>query len=307
MSAVIVMMDTLRDRLSHLTAISRLCPCSTMSGSMTEIHIVALVLTGAVQGLVGGAIGAGGGWLMTPVQYWAYVDMGIPSDIAIRMAFATGLFVMLPTMAGSAWGHHKRRSVWWNAALVMGGCGVAGAFGGAMVASHLPADPLKMVFGATVLFIGLRMLTAGSPVISAEPKFKAWTWVIWAVPIGFMSGLIGIGGGVFMVPVMTLVFGFPVHLAIGTSVAAISIMSVGGILGYVVGGMSAVGIPSPSIGYIYIWPWLCLVGASLLTIQVGVRIAHRVPAKQLTWVFSVLALYIGLRMLGLFDWVDWPI
>lgn len=274
---------------------------------MTEIHIVALALTGAVQGLVGGAVGAGGGWLMTPVQYWAYVDMGIPSDIAIRMAFATGLFVMLPTMAASAWGHHRRRSVWWRAALVLGGCGVLAAFGGAMAASHLPAKPLKMVFGATVLLVGIRMLTAVPTTDKQEPGGSEWTWAVWAIPIGFMSGLIGIGGGVFMVPVMTLVFGFPIHLAIGTSVAAISIMSIGGIGGYMVSGLSVSGIPSPSIGYVYIWPWVCLTVTSILTTQLGVRIAHRVPAKQLTWAFSALALYIGLRMLGFFDWLDWPI
>jgi uncharacterized protein len=278
-----------------------------MSGSMTELHIVVLVLTGAVQGLVGGAIGAGGGWLMTPVQYWAYGDMGISADIAIRMAFATGLFVMLPTMAASAWGHNKRRSVWWNAALAMGGSGAFGAFGGAMVASQVSARPLEMAFGATVLLIGVRMLTAGSSATSREPAGKPRTWALWGFPIGFMAGLIGVGGGLFMVPVITLVFGFPIHIAIGTSVAAISIMSVGGILGYVAGGLSTDGIPSPSIGYIYIWPWLCLVGASLLTTQIGVRIAHRVPAKELAWVFGALALYVGLRMLGLFDWLDWPV
>jgi len=278
-----------------------------ISGWMAATHIIALVLTGMVQGLAGGALGVGGGWVMTPVQYWVYGDMGLASDVAIRMAFATGLFVMLPTMAASAWGHHRKRSVWWKPALIFGGCGLVGAFGGSTVASHVPPRPLEVVFGVTVLLIGMRIFTADVSRNSFVPRGRVWTWVLWALPIGFMAGLIGIGGGVFMVPLMALMFGFPMHLAVGTSVAAVSIMSIGGVAGYAISGVGVPEIPSPSIGYVYIWAWLCLVAGSIIMTQVGVRIAHRVPAKQLGWVFGALALYIGLRMLGLFEWLGWPI
>ncbi len=244
---------------------------------------------------------------MTPVQYWVYGDMGLASDVAIRMAFATGLLVMLPTMAASAWGHHRRHSVWWKPALILGGFGLVGAFAGATVASQIPARPLEVVFGATVLVIGVRIFTSDLSSTSQEPRGKTWTWALYAMPIGFMAGLVGIGGGVFMVPVMILVFGFPMPLAVGTSVAAVAIMSVGGVAGYVSSGIGVPEIPSPSIGYVYIWAWLALVSGSILMTQVGVRVAHRVPARQLGWVFGFVAIYVGLRMLGLFDWLGWPL
>jgi len=190
---------------------------------------------------------------------------------------------------------------------VFGGCGLAGAFGGATLASHVPARPLEIVFGATVLVIAVRIFTSDLSSTSAAPRGKTWTWALCAFPIGFMAGLIGIGGGVFMVPVMTLVFAFPMHLAVGTSVAAVALMSVGGVAGYVISGLGVEEIPSPSIGYVYIWAWLALVSGSILMTQVGVRIAHRVPARQLGRVFGIIALYIGLRMVGLFDWLGWPI
>lgn len=274
---------------------------------MTEVHIIALLCTGLVQGLCSGVLGAGGGWIMTPVQYWVYEDMGIASDVAIRMAFATGLFVIMPATAASAWGHHRRRAVWWRPALVMGCCGLIGSFCGATVASHVSATPLKVVFGVAVLAIGVRMLTAISSTSVEEPKDNLRLWVAAALPLSFMAGLIGVGGGVFLVPVMALAFRFPMHMAVATSAATISMISVGGIAGYIVNGIGVAGIPSPSIGYVYIWPWLCLAGTSIFMTQVGVHIAHRLPARTLVWIFSVAALYIGLRMIGVFDWLGLPL
>jgi uncharacterized membrane protein YfcA len=126
---------------------------------MSIVHIIVLLCTGLVQGFSAGVLGAGGGWILTPVQYWMYKDMGIVSDIAIRMAFATGLFVILPAAIASALGHHGRQAVWWRAALVLGSCGLVGSFGGATIASHVSASPLKIVFGVTVLAMALGMLT----------------------------------------------------------------------------------------------------------------------------------------------------
>jgi len=242
---------------------------------------------------------------MTPVQYWVYKDMvpEISSDIAIRMAFATGLFVILPAAASSAWGHHRRRAVWWKPALVMGGCGLVGSFCGATVASYVSASSLKIVFGVAVLAIAIRMLTAKPSTTTEGPKDNPRLWAAWAFPISFMAGLIGVGGGLFMVPIMVLVFRFPMHMAVGTSAATISMISVGGITGYIVNGLGVAGIPSPSMGYVYIWAWLCLAGTGIFMTQVGVRIAHRLPARQLEWIFSAAALYVGLRMIGVFSWL----
>jgi uncharacterized membrane protein YfcA len=68
-------------------------------------------------------------------------------------------------------------------------------------------------------------------------------------------------------------------------------------------GVGVAGIPSPSVGYIYIWAWLCLVSSSIAAVQLGVRAAHHLPAKKLGWVFSIIVLYVGLKMLGLFSWL----
>ena len=274
---------------------------------MTVGYVIALLGTGLVAGFAGGLLGVGGGFIMTPVQYWVYTEMGLSSDVAIRLAFGTNLLVFLPLATNSAWGHQRREAVWWKAALVLGSCGFIGALSGATAAAHIPGSILKIVFGAAVLAIAIRMLVALPSAVAEEPKDNAWLWVVWALPASFVSGLIGLGGGVLMVPIMVLAFKFKMHMAVGTSAAMMMVTSVGGLVGYMVNGLGVAGIPSPSVGYVYIWSWLCLAATSIATVQIGVRTAHRLPAKHLRRIFAVLAIYIGLRMLGLFGWLGWPI
>ena len=62
-------------------------------------HIIILLVTGIVVGFAGGLLGLGGAFIMTPVQYIVFSDMGLPADIAVKLAFGTSLLVVLPTAA----------------------------------------------------------------------------------------------------------------------------------------------------------------------------------------------------------------
>ena len=274
---------------------------------MPVAYIGALLGTGVAVGFASGLLGVGGCFIMIPVQFWVYTAMGMSADIAIRVAFGTNLFVVLPTAMSGAWGHHRKGAVWWKAALILGGCGLLGAYGGATAAAHIPGSVLKIIFGAAILAGGIRMLTARPPKIIEEPKDSPWLWVAWGLPLGIITGLIGIGGGVLMVPVMVLMLKFKMHQAVGTSTAMMILTSIGGLIGYIVNGLGVAGIPSPHIGYVHIWSWLALAGTSVAMAQVGAMIAHKLPAKQLRWIFIAVMFYMGLKMIGVFDWLGLPI
>jgi hypothetical protein len=113
-----------------------------------------------------------------------------------------------------------------------------------------------------------------------------------------VSGLTGLGGGVLIVPTLVLVLNFPVHIAVGTSVASIILTSLGGIVGYVVSGLGASGLPPYSIGYVNLPIWLCLAATSIPLAQLGARAAHALPAKPLRFIFIAFMVYAGLRMFG---------
>lgn len=268
---------------------------------MTTAHIVTLLVTGVSVGFASGLLGVGGAFIMTPIQYMVFTSMGVPADIAIKLAFGTSLMVILPTAASGAWRHHKEGAVWWKVALIMGSCGLACAFGGATLATHLPGATLKIVFGVIVLAAGAGMFIRRPTEASGEPKRNPWLWVASAAPIGLVTGLVGLGGGVLAVPVMVLALRLKMHDAVATSLAFIMFTSIGGIIGYIVNGLGVPGLPAYSIGYVHLGSWALLAGTSIGMAQVGARTAHRLPAKPLRYIFIGVMFYMGLRMLGVFD------
>jgi len=105
---------------------------------MSVAHIIILLATGVGVGFAGGLLGIGGGFIMTPVQYMIYTDMGLPTDTAIKLAFGTNLLVVLPTALSGTWRRSKQGVVYWKAAIIMGSCSSVAAFGGATLATILP-------------------------------------------------------------------------------------------------------------------------------------------------------------------------
>jgi len=274
---------------------------------MLITHIFILLGTGVGVGFASGLLGVGGGFIITPVQYLLFTNMGMSKDIAMKLAFGTSLLVILPTVASGAWRHHKKGAVRWKTAIIMGICGFMAAFGGATLATHLPGETLKIVFGVVVLASGTQMLISRPLKSGQEMKNNPWLWVAWAIPIGLVTGMTGLGGGVVAVPVMVLALKFKMHDAIATSLAMIIFTSAGGVVGYIVNGLGVPDLPAYSVGYVNLSTWFLLAVTSIGMAQVGAMTAHRLPARQLKWIFVAAQFYVALRMLGVFDWLGWPL
>ena len=269
--------------------------------------IIALLITGIGVGFASGLLGVGGCFIMVPVQYWVLTATGIDPTIAIRVAFGTNLLVVLPTALSGAIGHTRKGAVLWRAGIVLGVTGAFSSLLGGYVAAHLPGRILTTIFGLAILAGAERMLTAKPPKITEEPTKNLFTYFLWGLPLGFACGLIGIGGGVLMVPVMVVILKFRMHQAVGTSTAMMIFTSIGGVTSYIIEGLGVSGLPEYSIGYVNLLQWILLAGTSVPMAQVGVRTAHRLPAKQLRYVFIAVMVYMGLKMIGVFSWLHLPI
>jgi len=281
---------------------------------MTIVHIIILLSTGILTGFFSGLLGVGGGIIMTPAQDIVYAAMGVPEDITIKLAFGTTLLVILPTAISGTWRHHRKGVVRWRMAIIMGICTSITAFGAATLATRLPGAGLKVAFGILILATGIRMLTIQLPESEQEPKDNPWLWVAWAIPIGFITGITGLGGGILAIPVLVLALRFKMHSAVATSLAIMIFSSAGGVIGYIINGLGIPDLPAYSIGYVHLPSWFLLAVTSIGMAQVGAITAHRLPAKKIEYIFIALVFLMGLRMLGaglsllgVFDWLVWPI
>jgi uncharacterized membrane protein YfcA len=271
---------------------------------LTATHILILLAVGAGAGFASGLLGIGGGAIMVPVSYWVILAMGISPDIALRTAFGTSLLVILPTAISGSWGHNRRKAVRWKTALILGSCALAGALLGSYLATQILSDKiLKIGFGGLVLAVAIWMSLELLPKLrreAGEPRENFGLVAACGFPIGMVAGLTGVGGGVLIVPVLVLGLNFPMHIAVGTSVASIILASLGGIVGYIVNGLGVPGLLPYSIGYVNLTIWLCLAATSIPLAQLGAQAAHALPAKQLRYIFIAFIVYAGLRMIGVF-------
>lgn len=274
---------------------------------MTIVHIITLLATGVGVGFVGGLLGIGGAFIMTPVQYAIYIAMGLTTDIAIKLAFGTSLLVMLPTVASGAWRHSKQGLVRWKTAFIMGSCASVAAFGGATIAAYLPGMVLRIIFGIVTIVVGILMLVVKPQEAASESKNNYWLLIPLAIPVGILTGITGVGGGGMMVPILMLALGLRMHEAVATAIATIIFTSLGGIVGYIVNGLGVPNLPTYSIGYVHLPTFFLLAITSVGMVQVGAITAHKLPAKQLKYIFGAVLFYVGLRMIGVFDWLGWPI
>ena len=274
-------------------------------------YTLVLLGTGIVVGFACGLLGIGGGFVMVPVQIWALTSAGTDPTIATRIAFGTSLAVILPTALSGCHGHNCRGAVLLRPGLALGLSGLLGAVLGGTIAAHAPGELLKAVFGIVVIAGAIRLLLAEKILPRgdslAKPREDMKPYILWGTAVGVVSGLTGIGGGVILVPVMIIAMGFNIFQAVGTSTVAIAFNAVGGTFAYIVNGWGASGLPAYSLGYIDLFQFMLLAGTSVLTAQLGVKAAHRLPAEQLRHIFMILMIYVGLRMMGVFALLGLPI
>ena len=263
-------------------------------------YIIVLLMTGVGIGFLSGLLGVGGGFIMVPIQFWLLTSIGVDPTIAIRVSLGTSLAVILPTALSGAYGHYKREAVLLKPVTFLATMGIIGGIIGGTIASNIPGDVMTFIFGSAVLIVAFIMIITSKYEDKGEKRENVFYYIFGGLFIGIMSGLLGVGGGFIMVPFMAIFMRYSMHEAIGTSTAVIVFTSIGGIISYIFNGWGVYGLPLYSIGYVNLLQFIFLAGTSIPTAQLGVKAAHRLPSKQLNYIFVVMLVYIGLKMIGIF-------
>ena len=258
-----------------------------------------LIIIGIVAGFASGLLGVGGGFLIVPFQYFLLKHIGIAPDLAMLISLGTSLAIIIPTASSGAYQHSKKLDNIIGPGIKLGIFGIIGSLIGGFVASALPSRILEIIFGLLLLFISIRnILSRDKKEKEAKFDFNLITIAITGLFVGFFSGLLGIGGGIFLIVILTMLLGFTMIQAIGTSSVFISLTAIGGTISYIISGWGVNTFPY-SLGYVSIINFLLIACFSVPLARVGAKYAHKVPEKRLKQVFGVVVFYIALKMLGL--------
>lgn len=261
----------------------------------TFVVFLAFATVGTVAGLLAGLLGIGGGAVIVPALMLLFVQLGFSDAWIPHQAVATSLTTVIASGAASAWSHHRRGAVRWELFVRLVPWLLVGGWFGAFVAGWLPGLWLKRLFAVFLLYNALRMLFS-SPKASARPLPSTPIIGVFATAFGSLSALLGIGGGILIVPFLTR-HGITMPRAVATSSACGVPLALAGSIGFMVAGWGHSGLPAHSIGFVY-WPAaLVIIAASMPMATLGAQLAHRLPTRMLKRIFGLLLFVVGLRML----------
>ena len=260
--------------------------------------LILFVLLGAVGGFLAGLLGIGGGIIFIPLFLWLFPLAGFPAEHVAHIAFATSLAIIIPTSISSALGHRKRGNVDWHQVYRISLGGAAGAVVGAYIASLLPGESLKGIFGVMQILVGLKLFLQPRhlpPERTTPVPFSHLAFV--GLCGGLFSAFFGVGGGVIAVPMLVILIQLPTRLAVGNSSALVVISSFFGAVSYILYGWDIPGLPPYSLGYVNLLIFLLMAPFAMLSARFGVRVASSVPHDKLLKIFSLLMIGIGVRMI----------
>lgn len=264
--------------------------------SVLLLFVAALAFAGVVAGLVAGLFGVGGGIVIVPVLFYVFTAFGVPEAVKMHVAVGTSLATIIVTSVRSLRAHLKSGVV--DTALLKSWIlpVVAGVAAGTAVADLIDGRALTAVFGVIALAVAANMAFAkASWTLAGDMPPRPLSDLIGGA-IGFLSTLMGIGGGTFGNTVMTL-YGRTIHQAVATSAGLGLIIAVPATIGFVAAGWGEEGTPPGSLGFVNLIAFACIVPATMLMAPIGARLAHRAPQLTLKRAFAAFLALVALRML----------
>ncbi len=263
---------------------------------MDPVFILCLVALGATVGFVAGLLGIGGGMMLVPFLAMLLPLYGVPQELVVHAAIATGMATIVFTSISSMRAHHRQRAIRWDIVWIIGpGLIVGGLLSGGAVFSYLSGVWLSLFFAVFVGYSAYRMLTGKPPVPGHTLPSKPTIFGVGLV-IGFVSGFLGAGGGFLSVPFMAR-GNVPMRNAVATSAALGFFIAIANSAGYIYSGFQEVKGQPGMLGYIYRPALIALSVMSVLTAPVGARYTHALPVATLKRLFACLLFAMSLYML----------
>lgn len=265
--------------------------------------VIFLILLGFIVGTLGTLIGAGGGFILVPVLLMVYPNQ--PPEVLTSISLAV---VFLNALSGSA-AYAKMKRIDYRSAFIFGMATLPGAIIGANITGYLPIHLFNKILGGLLMIISLYLFfrpaakahTAHHDKKDATERhitdakgtsyhysFSLWKGLVISFFVGFLSSLLGIGGGIIHVPALTNILYFPVHIATATSHLMLALMALAGTVVHIING---------TLHFSEIKIALYIGAGVVLGAQLGAYLSHKVRSNFIIRSLAFALFVVGLRMM----------
>ena len=254
-----------------------------------------LAAIGAFAGVLAGLLGVGGGIVLVPAFFYAFQTLGYDGPQLMQMCLATSLATIIVTSVRSVLSHNRKGAVDWDILRGWAPGIVIGAVVGMLLVAQLRSNTLQAIFGVLALVVGLYMGLGRSEWRLGQAMPRGLTRAALSPSVGFLSVLMGIGGGSFGVPLMSL-YNTPIHRAVATAAGFGVLIAVPAVIGFLFVPMTE-GAPPLTLGTVNLVAFGIIIAMTLVTTPWGVKLAHAMDPKPLKRVFAVFLVLVALNML----------
>lgn len=241
--------------------------------------IIQGLITGISAGFISGLLGMGGGSILVPAIMLIF-------NLPMKLAVGTSLFVIVFSALSSLISYFRHNKVYKELTYFIVPTGIIGAQAGAFLASRLSDILVKHIFTLLVAGLGIRMLLQKDSVyLSEKTSFNNLAAAIIGFIAGFVSGLSGVGGATLIIPLLYLLLKIPMHICIGTAVAAILFNALSGSAGYIIRGLVDFRIG------------ILLAIGSTIAAPLGARLSIKTSAEKLRKIFAIALILSSIAVL----------
>lgn len=264
--------------------------------NLTALEMIALVLVGLVAGGLGGLLGIGGSIIMIPAMAVLFHKTAWGSQHLFQAAaMVVNVFVSAP----AALRHKRAGAIHTRAFLIVMPVTLVAIIAGVLVSNQMRGPVLQVVYAAFIVYVVVAMLLRAARKArdnrpeEARPTFARCSTV--GLVMGFLAGLLGIGGGILAVPLLNSLCRLPLRNCIAVSAATMMLTAGVGAL------LKVSTLPmhdrSPSEAVVLA---LVLAPTAVLGGYLGAGLTHRLPLNAIRIIFAAVLLAAAARMAGLF-------
>jgi uncharacterized membrane protein YfcA len=221
-----------------------------------------------------GSLGGGGSIVTLPILVYV-------AGIAPQSAVGMSMTIVGGTSLVGSYLHWRRGNFLPKAALLFSAMGIVGAYLGSIGTHLVSSSALMLLFSGLMLIIGTFMLAGRRPSSASRVTCSTYRCIPCGLAVGLVTGFLGVGGGLVIVPALVWFAGLDAKRAIGTSLGIIAVNSAAGLAG--------------QLRFTH-WDWSLtgkFLACSLIGMGFGIRIAKRAPDRVLRNAFAIVVLGVA--------------